>query len=71
MHAGIASQLSSSRLRRGLFRRQRLKPLVLPGAAEGILCDAGGHLLEGMLTNLFIVAGDSFQGNLCKVMLHS
>ncbi len=28
------------------------------GAAEGILCDAEGHLLEGMLTNLFIVAGE-------------
>lgn len=27
------------------------------GPAEGLLCDASGRLLEGLVTNLFVVAG--------------
>ena len=32
-------------------------PNMPESAAEGLLCDPDGHLLEGLVTNLFIVAG--------------
>lgn len=37
--------------------RRQLTPNMPESAAEGILCDAEGRLLEGMITNVFIVAG--------------
>lgn len=35
-------------------------PNMPESAAEGLLCDADGRLLEGLITNLFVVAGAHF-----------
>ena len=37
--------------------RKQLVPNMPESAAEGLLYDPDGHLLEGFVTNLFIVAG--------------
>jgi hypothetical protein len=37
--------------------RQQYTPNMPDTAAEGLLCDSDGRLLEGLITNLFVVAG--------------
>ncbi len=48
---------------------EMLKP---PGAAEVVLCTACGSLLEGLVTNVFVVEGEapmSFSNTPCKTLL--
>jgi hypothetical protein len=40
-----------------LSERQALKQHLAPTTAEGLLCTDDGYLLEGMITNFFVVTG--------------
>lgn len=52
------------------LHRVSLQKHLSPSTGEGILCDEAGRLLEGFITNLFIVTGDSHQAG-CKIMKHN
>ena len=58
--AGCGNTCNGLQGRIVLMCRRKLMPNMPESAAEGLLCNSDGQLLEGFVTNLFVVAGTGF-----------